>query len=160
MPIEIVILREATADEIPFLRAMIWEAILASPTLLNQRGVDAVQQHEERYWSEWPQHPDPAFVALDTSGHLLGAIILQPNEPGAPVQGWRIGIGVKAEVRGQGVGRHLVERAIEFARAVGAAYVNLFVDPTNTRAVTLYQHTGFVAAGTRDALLEMRINLS
>ncbi len=159
IPIGAVILREATVDDIPFLRGMIWEAILASPTLLNQLGVAAVQQHEERYWNEWPQHPDPAFVALDTNGHLLGALLLQPNETSTPVQGWRMGIGVEAEVRGQGVGRHLVERAIEFARTVGAAYLNLFVDPTNTRAIALYQHTGFVATGTRDALIEMRINL-
>ncbi len=159
MPIETVILREATVDDIPFLRAMIWEAILASPTLLSQRGVEAVQQHEEQYWSGWQQHPDPAFVALDTNGHLLGAITLQPNETSASVQGWRIGMGVEAEVRGRGVGRYLVERAIEFAKAAGAAYVNLLVDPTNTRAIALYRHTGFVAAGTRDALIEMRINL-
>ena len=159
MPIETVILREATVDDIPFLRAMIWEAILASPTLLNQLGVDAIQQHEEQYWSGWQQHPDPAFVALDTNGRLLGAITLQPNEPSASVQGWRIGMGVEAEVRGQGVGRHLVGRAIEFARVAGAAYVNLFVDPANTHAIALYQHAGFVAVGTRDALIEMRFNL-
>ena len=85
MPIETVILREATADDVPFLRAMIWEAILASPTLLNQLGVDAIQQHEEQYWSGWQQHPDPAFVALDTNGRLLGAITLQPNETNASV---------------------------------------------------------------------------
>ena len=159
MPIETVLLREATVDDIPFLRAMIWEAILASPTLLNQLGVAAVQQHEERYWSDWPQHPDPAFVALDSNGHLLGALLLQPNETGGSVQSWRIGMGVVAEARGQGVGRHLIERALEFARTGGAADVNLFVDPANTRAMALYQHTGFVAAGTRDALIEMRFNL-
>ncbi len=41
----------------------------------------------------------------------------------------------------------------------GAAYVNCLVDPTNTRAIALYQGTGFIAAGMRDALIEMRINV-
>lgn len=153
-------LREATAEDIPFMRAMIWEAILASPTYLAQYGVEKMQQHEEHYWSSWREHLDPAFVALDGTGRKLGAITVKPNDKGEPVSGWRIGIGVEAHTRGQGVGKRLIERAIAFARMKGARYVNLLVDPTNTRAIALYQHTCFVEVGERDYLIEMRINFS
>jgi ribosomal protein S18 acetylase RimI-like enzyme len=44
-------------------------------------------------------------------------------------------------------------------RQQGASYVTLFVDPTNTPAIALYQHVGFVEVGEQDKLLEMRINL-
>ena len=151
--------REATAEDIPFMRAMIWEAILASPNFLTLHGVENMQQHEEHYWNRWTEHPDPAFVALDVSGRKLGAITVKPNDQDEPVSGWRIGIGVEAEVRGQGVGQRLLERAMAFAGGKEAAYVNLFVDPTNTAAIALYRRVGFVEVGEEDTLVEMRIIL-
>ena len=35
--------REATVADIPFLRAMIWEAILASPTEVTRLGIEQFQ---------------------------------------------------------------------------------------------------------------------
>ncbi len=157
---EPITVREATAGDIPFLQAMIWEAILASPSLVAQHGVETMQQYEEHYWRGWIEHPDPAFVALDASGRKLGAITVKPDDKDKPVSGWRIGIGVETHARGQGVGQHLLEQAIAFARVKGARYVNLFVDPTNTQAIALYQRIGFVEVGERDNLIEMRIDFN
>lgn len=153
-------IRKATSEDIPFLQAMIWEAILASPTLLVQDGLETMQQYEEHYWKGWPEHPDPAFVALDGTGRRLGAITVKPNDADEPVSSWRIGIGVEAFARGQGVGQHLIEQAIAFAMEKGALYVNLFVDPTNMQAIALYQRLGFVEVGKMGELIEMRINLN
>ncbi len=155
---EPITVREATAEDVPFLQAMIWEAILASPSLVAQHGVETMQRYEEHYWRGWMEHPDPAFVALDAGGRKLGAITIKPNDTDEPVSGWRIGIGVETHARSQGVGQHLLEQAIAFARVKGARYVNLFVDPTNTRAIALYQRIGFVEVGESDKLIEMRIN--
>jgi ribosomal protein S18 acetylase RimI-like enzyme len=154
-----IIVRTATTQDIPFMRAMIWEAILASPALVAQHGLEAMQRYEEHYWNQWAEHPDPAFVALNAVGHKLGAITIKPNDTDKPVSGWRIGIGVQAHARGQGVGNHLMEQAIAFAREKSAKYINLFVDPTNTQAIALYQRIGFVEVGEMDHLIEMRINL-
>ena len=76
-------------------------------------------------------------MALDASGQKLGALPLKPNGEDEPVQGWRIGITVEPQARGHRVGQHVLERAIAFAREKGACYVNLFVDPTNRRAIAL-----------------------
>jgi len=114
---EPIIIRESTAEDIPFLQAMIWEAILASLT----HGVEAFQQREEQYWRRWKDYPDPAFIALDTTGQKLGAINMRPNGTDEPGHGWRIGIAVKAQARGQGIGQRLIERAIAFAREKGAS---------------------------------------
>jgi len=152
-----IIVRAATAEDIPFMRAMIWEAMLASPTFLALHGVENLQQLEEDYWNRWTERSDPAFVALDVGGRKLGAITVKPDDQDELVSGWRIGIGVEAYARGQHVGQHLLERAIAFARDMGAEYINLYVDATNTPAIALYRRTGFVVVGEEDHLIEMRI---
>jgi ribosomal protein S18 acetylase RimI-like enzyme len=149
--------REATLEDIPFMRKMIWEAILASPIFLAQVGVEKLQQLEDEYWSAWRDRSDPAFVAIDASGQKLGAISVKPNDKGKPVSGWRIGIGVEAHARGQRVGQYLLERVIAFAKENGARYVNLFVDSTNTPAITLYRRVGFVEVSEKTGLIEMNI---
>ncbi len=151
--------REATTEDIPFMRAMIWEAILASPIFLAQVGVEKVQQLEEDYWNGWRERPDPAFVAIDASGEKLGAISVKPNDKDKPVSGWRLGIGVEAHARGQRVGQYLLERVIAFAKENGARYINLFVDSTNTPAITLYRRVGFVEMSERAGLIEMQIDV-
>jgi len=152
-------IRHATSADIPFLQAMIWQALLASPTFLAHHGIETIQQAEEQYWSNWTEHGDPAFVALDATGQKLGAITLKPNDTQEPISGWRIGIGVEAQVRGQGVGQRLIKWAIAFARERGASYINLRVDPNNTQASALYQRMGFVWVGEQDGVIEMRVNL-
>ncbi len=160
MVTEPILIKEATAEDVPFLQAMIWEAMLTSPIFVAHYGVETLQHLEEEYWCRWEERPDPAFVALDASGQKLGAITLKPNGEDEPVQGWRIGIAVEPQARGHRVGQRLLERAIAFAREKGARYVNLFVDPTNRRAIALYHHVGFVEVDERDQVIEMRINLT
>jgi RimJ/RimL family protein N-acetyltransferase len=160
MVTEPILIKEATAEDVPFLQAMIWEAMLASPIFVVHYGVETLQRLEEEYWSRWEEQSDPAFVALDASGQKLGAITLKPNGEDESVQGWRIGIAVESQARGHRVGQHLLERAIAFAREKEARYVNLFVDPTNRRAIALYHRVGFVEVDERDQLIEMRINLT
>ena len=156
---EPILMKQATVEDIPFLKAMIWEAMLASPIFVAHYGVETLQHLEEEYWSRWEEQPDPAFVALDAHGQKLGAITLKPNGEGEPAQGLRIGIAVEPRARGHHIGQHLLERAIAFAREKGACYINLFVDPTNKRAIALYHGVGFVDVGERDKLIQMRINL-
>jgi ribosomal protein S18 acetylase RimI-like enzyme len=151
--------REATVEDIPFLRAMIWDAILASPAQLAWYGLETMQQLEDQYWTNWAKaiSPDPSFVAVDVSGRKLGTITVKPNDTNEPVQGWRIGIGVDDSARGYGIGELLMERAIAFARDQKAQHVTLFVDPTNAPAIRLYRRVGFIETGERDGLIEMRV---
>lgn len=153
---EPILIKEATTDDIPFLQAMIWEAMLASPIFLAHYGVETLQHLEEEYWSRWREQPDPAFVAFDAYGQKLGAITLKPNGEDEPVQGWRIGMAVEAHARGHRIGQQLLERAITYAREHDARYVNLFVDPTNRPAIALYHRVGFVEVDEKDQLIEMR----
>jgi L-phenylalanine/L-methionine N-acetyltransferase len=61
----------------------------------------------------------------------------------------RMGMGVLAEYRGQGIGHELATRAIEHAREAGLERVELGVFTSNTRAIRLYEQLGFVTEGIK-----------
>jgi ribosomal protein S18 acetylase RimI-like enzyme len=145
--------RQATVDDIPFLREMMQEAYLASPTLLAQYSMAEYQRYQERVWSRWREEPGPAFIAIDGAGQRIGGLRVNPDDS------WAIGIGVVAAARNQGVGRRLIEAAISYARAAGAPYLFLVVDPTNALAIALYRRMGFVETGEREHAISMRLNL-
>ncbi len=58
-----------------------------------------------------------------------------------------LGMNVKDGYRGQGIGSALVERAIEWARSVGAHKIALQHWPHNTAAQALYEKYGFEQEG-------------
>lgn len=58
-------------------------------------------------------------------------------------------LGVIPEVRRAGVGRALLEAALENARTLGAAALFLEVAADNAAAIALYQQAGFGAVGSR-----------
>lgn len=138
-----------------------WEAILASPTLIKAYGVKKLQRIEDNYWASWEKQPDPALVAIGPDGALVGAVALKAHDQReGKVVNWRFGIGVRREVRGRGVGRQLLLRTLEFARQSQAEYLTLFVDPTNTVATRLYQQVGFrQTEGMFDGLEKMEFAL-
>ena len=152
------IIKPAGPDDLPFLRAMNWQAVLASPGFIEEYGLDKLQAQEDQYWADWTPQDSPAFMAVDESGQKLGAIILKNHERDhLPVRGWRFGIGVEEAARGKGIGRSLIEHATEFARQSGATYLTLFVDPANRPAVSLYHKLGFQPASKFGSLTEMRL---
>lgn len=60
-----------------------------------------------------------------------------------------LGMSVKAELRGKGVGSELVEGAKDWANRFGVEKLVLNVVPRNTRAVRFYEKMGFQAEGYR-----------
>ena len=59
---------------------------------------------------------------------------------------------VASEKRGQGVGRALLDAAIEWARSAGAHAIVLDVTAGNSKALHLYEAAGFVATGSEKPL--------
>ncbi len=60
------------------------------------------------------------------------------------------------EARGQGLGRKLLDFAIEQARALGIGTLHLEVDPENDSADRLYRRRGFSETGRRLMRLRLR----
>ena len=155
---ETIVVRQATADDIPFMSRMMEEAYLASPAFLERHSMDELQRYEERVWVEWREHSWPAFIAEDETGRSLGAIRCEPVDSERS-HGWGIGIGVEAEARGQGIGQRLIEHTIAAARTANIPTLSLMVDPTNARAIALYRRTGFVEVRELEGGIAMRLDL-
>jgi ribosomal protein S18 acetylase RimI-like enzyme len=58
-----------------------------------------------------------------------------------------LGMGLLPAYRGQGIGRRLLERTLETARATGLTRVELTVREDNPSAIALYEKLGFAAEG-------------
>ena len=83
-----------------------------------------------------------AFVA-EADGRIIGSIGLDL----APYGVAGIGMALADKYRGQGIGRRLLDRGIEWARQAGAHKLALEVWPHNERAIALYRRVGFVEEG-------------
>jgi RimJ/RimL family protein N-acetyltransferase len=70
-----------------------------------------------------------------------------------PLEGFdhtgRLGMGLLAPYRGQGIGRRLALAAIEAARAAGMERIELEVLGSNVNAIRLYEKLGFVHEGVK-----------
>jgi GNAT superfamily N-acetyltransferase len=81
----------------------------------------------------------PLFVAV-SGDMLVGQLgIFQHAEYGPT-----IGMMVAAQSRGRGVGRALLDKAIDWARRFRMPHLSLLVFSHNERAVSLYEKAGFV----------------
>jgi ribosomal protein S18 acetylase RimI-like enzyme len=69
------------------------------------------------------------------------------------------GMYVPGECRGAGVGRRLVEAALDFARARGTRVVQLTVTDGNDAARGLYERCGFVAFGVEPMAMALGARL-
>ncbi len=153
-----IIVRDATIEDVPFIKEMMWEAIEFSPVLIRDSGVRELRARQSAYWGQWHETNHPVFVATDEAGQKLGAIALRPYHDfrhGAPAV-WELGIGVAVTARRQGVGQKLLEKAIEHCRKTNLPYLVLTVDPTNRLAQALYRKTNFKITSKRYGVIEMR----
>lgn len=89
------------------------------------------------------------FVAIDADGQVVGwCDVARFTRDGFRHAG-RLGMGLLPHVRGQGLGRRLMEATIERARAQGIERIELEVFASNTRAMGLYEKLGFVREGVK-----------
>ena len=98
----------------------------------------------------------PQCVAVDEADRVVGwCDVLPDTHPGFEHNG-RLGIGVLRTHRRQGIGRKLVEAALESARAHGVVRVELEVFASNTAAIRLYEEHGFELEGRRRGVRRTR----
>jgi ribosomal protein S18 acetylase RimI-like enzyme len=64
-----------------------------------------------------------------------------------------LGMGLRGPYRGKGLGRQLIEQALQAARQHGFERIELMVRSPNARAIRLYSQVGFQEEGRkRDAV--------
>jgi ribosomal-protein-alanine N-acetyltransferase len=85
------------------------------------------------------------LVAFDLEGKVAGYICPMSLLD----EGHILNVAVRSDCRGSGVGRLLVQRAIDECRSRGAETVSLEVRPSNAAAMALYRSLGFSETGRR-----------
>ncbi|WP_243076765.1 GNAT family N-acetyltransferase [Microbacterium sp. SS28] len=141
-------IRPATQADGAFLGDMVVEAA-------NWRRGGARPRHEvltsddhRRYIAGWMRPGDTGFIAVDANGQPMGAAwyrMLPRSDPGHGYVGTGVPeliIGVRPIWRAHGVGRMLLQRLCDEARAQGYARLSLSVERDNF-AATLYRSEGF-----------------
>ena len=94
-------------------------------------------------YQAWIARADVHDMADDVLGYFLLMVALD--------EGHLLNISVRADLQRRGIGHALLDRVASMARELGLTSILLEVRPSNTRALTLYGHYGFVSIGRRNA---------
>jgi ribosomal protein S18 acetylase RimI-like enzyme len=151
------VIRPAGSQDIPFLRDMLRHAYYA-------RWGNEADVPLERYVAGWGRSGDTAFVAIDDFQPVGAAWyrLFEPDEPGygfVDADTPELTVAIVPSRRGKGLGRELLAKLIEQARAEGYAQLSLSVEPDNP-AIRLYEDYGFTKVGDRAGADVMRAQLS
>ena len=107
-------------------------------------GLDVVALNRplnEPGWQRW-------FVVANEKGEIVGHVDLKGDGLKTGQHRCELGIGIEVEYRGKGLGRRLMETAIEYARGVDAlTWIDLRVFAHNTVGKALYLSMGFSEVG-------------
>jgi len=106
---------------------------------------------ERRYLRAVRSHADAAvFVAVDGDEVVARLSVARDPHP-ASSHVADLGLMVAASHRRQGIGRALLEQAVDWARSAAIRKLELHVFPWNEPAIALYESFGFVREGFRRA---------
>ena len=105
---------------------------------------------EERRYLRAVRHSANACVFVaETAEGLVGRLSLARDPHPASFHVADLGLMVAASQRRRGIGRALLEQAVEWARQSGVSKLELHVFPHNEPALGLYRAFGFVEEGYR-----------
>jgi len=146
-----VVLRDATADDLPALIDALHHAVNWDGTERFTRSDLLAEPRLAGYVSGWPRPGDFGVVAM-SGPNAVGAAWCRLLLAGEPGYGYvaddvpEVSMGVAAGWRGRGVGTALLGALIERARARGLRRISLSVEDGN-RARGLYERAGFTTVG-------------
>ena len=104
---------------------------------------------ERRYLKAVRRHPDAAVLVATDGPALVGRLSLARDPHPSSAHVADLGLMVAASHRRQGVGRALLDAAVEWARRAGVRKLELHVFPWNEPAIRLYEMYGFEREGVR-----------
>ena len=104
---------------------------------------------ERRYLKTVLRHPDAAVFVAEDDGAVVGRLSLSRDPHPASRHVADLGLMVAASHRGKGIGRMLLEAAVEWSRMSEIRKLELHVFPWNEPALRLYEAFGFEREGYR-----------
>lgn len=94
-------------------------------------------------------------VTLEVEGRVAGQLMVERRRGPYEQHRGELSISIRAGCRGEGLGRALMDTAVDWARAVGLRKLTLGVFPGNAGAIALYRSVGFVEEGVLRAHLHL-----
>jgi RimJ/RimL family protein N-acetyltransferase len=128
------------------------EAVSGEPEawLISANGEWRSVGDERRYLKALRRYPNAAVFVAERSDHvLIGRLSLARDTHPASAHVADLGLMVAKDARRAGVGRALLEAAVDWARASGVRKLELHVFPWNEPAIRLYERFGFEREGLR-----------
>jgi RimJ/RimL family protein N-acetyltransferase len=128
------------------------EAVSGEPEawLISANGEWRSVGDERRYLKALRRYPNAAVFVAERSDHvLIGRLSLARDTHPASAHVADLGLMVAKDARRAGVGRALLEAAVDWARASGVRKLELHVFPRNEPAIRLYERFGFEREGLR-----------
>ena len=104
---------------------------------------------ERRYLRALRRFPHAAVFVADEDGRIVGRLSVARDQHPASSHVADLGLMVAATHRRRGIGRGLLEAAVEWAREAGVRKLELHVFPHNEPAIRLYEEFGFEREGYR-----------
>ena len=104
---------------------------------------------ERRYLKALRRYPHAAVFVAVAGEEVVGRLSVARDAHPASAHVADLGLMVAAPWRRRGVGRALLERAVEWARGAGIRKIELHVFPHNEAAIALYEAFGFRREGYR-----------
>ena len=106
---------------------------------------------ERRYLRALRRYPHAAVYVAEAEGRIVGRLSIARDQHPASYHVADLGMMVAPGYRRQGIGRALLETAVEWARESGVQKLELHVFPHNEPAIRLYESYGFEREGYRRA---------
>ena len=139
---------EDAAQIIAYARAVFAEPGINLITMADE--FSPTTESEARMISEMNRASNSLFLVAEDDGRIVGQLTLQGGKRRNVRHAATLGITVGPAYRGRGIGRRLMQYAIDWARAGGVVTrIELYVFVRNTNAIHLYESCGFEVEGRR-----------
>jgi len=99
---------------------------------------------------QFASSPRAIMLVAEDVGQIVGDLTVRCISPRRALQHVAsLGMSVRSTHRRRGIGRALVEHAVEWARSIGITRLELYVFADNAPAIALYEACGFQHEGRR-----------
>jgi RimJ/RimL family protein N-acetyltransferase len=111
----------------------------------------------ERRWIAMhaEQRNSVLLVAWDGEGAVAGILNADGYAHPQTAHAAKIGMSVRADLRGKGIGTRLLDGLFSWARSAGLHRIELEVVASNEGAIRLYQRTGFKEEGRKQSAVRV-----